>query len=85
MAGFGEATKRNDGDGTERGGFGATGQALRPVSPYLTAAEAALYLRTTVQGVYSLVKRGRVRPMPGSGRLLFTREALDACLRRRIK
>jgi hypothetical protein len=53
------------------------------VSPYLTAVEAAFYLRTTVQGIYSLVKRGRVKPMPGSGRLLFTREALDACLQRR--
>jgi hypothetical protein len=53
------------------------------VSPYLTAAEAALYLRTTVQGIYSLVKRCRLKPMPGSGRLLFTREALDECLKRR--
>jgi excisionase family DNA binding protein len=49
-------------------------------SPYLTAAEAALYLRTTVQGVYSLVKRGRLKPMPGSRRLLFTREGLDKYL-----
>ena len=41
-------------------------------SPYLTAAEAAAYIRSTVQGVYSLVKRGRVKPMPGRpGRLLF--------------
>lgn len=52
-------------------------------SPYLTAPEAAAYLRSTVQGVYSLVKRGRLKPMPGSGKLLFTREALDACLQRR--
>lgn len=52
-------------------------------SPYLTAPEAALYLRTTVQGIYSLVKRGRLKPMPGSGKLLFTRESLDACLSRR--
>jgi excisionase family DNA binding protein len=50
-------------------------------SPYLTAGEAAAYLRTTVQGVYSLVKRGRLRPMPGRpGRLLFTRVALDRYL-----
>ena len=50
-------------------------------SPYLTAAEAAAYLRTTVQGIYSLVKRERVHPMPGRpGRLLFTREALDRYL-----
>ena len=52
-------------------------------SPYLTAPEAATYLRTTVQGIYSLVKRGRLKPMPGSGKLLFTREALDACLQKR--
>jgi excisionase family DNA binding protein len=52
------------------------------VSPYLTASEAAAYLRTTVQGIYSLVKRGRLHPMPGSpGRLLFTRESLDASVR----
>ena len=50
-------------------------------SPYLTAAEAAAYLRTTVQGVYALVKRGRLKPMPGRpGRLLFTRQALDGYL-----
>ena len=54
------------------------------ISPYLTCAEAALYLRTTVQGIYAFVKRGRLKPMPGRpGRLLFTREALDACLQRR--
>ncbi len=53
-------------------------------SPYLTAAEAAEYLRTTVQGIYALVKRGRLEPMPGSvGKLLFTREALDACMKKR--
>jgi excisionase family DNA binding protein len=52
-------------------------------TPYLTAPEAAAYLRTTVQGIYSLVKRGRLRPMPGSRKLLFTREALDACFRGR--
>ncbi len=51
------------------------------VSPYLTAAEAAAYLRTTLNGIYSLVKRGRLHPMPGRpGRLLFTREALDRYL-----
>ena len=53
----------------------------RVESPYLTAAEASAYLRTTVQGLYGLVKRGRVHPMPGSpGRLMFTREALDRYL-----
>jgi excisionase family DNA binding protein len=52
-------------------------------SPYLTATEAAIYLRTTVQGIYALVKRGRLKPMPGFGRLLFTQEELDACLQRK--
>jgi excisionase family DNA binding protein len=52
-------------------------------SPYLTAVEAATYLRTTVQGIYALVKRARLKPMPGSGKLLFTREACDECLRKR--
>lgn len=56
----------------------------RRVSPYLNAEEAAAYLRTTVQGVYSLVKRRKIRPMPGRpGRLLFTREELDAYLQGR--
>ena len=50
-------------------------------SPYLTAAEAAAYIRRTVQAVYALVKRRRLRPLPGSpGRLLFTRDALDRFL-----
>lgn len=50
-------------------------------SPYLTAIEAATYLRTTLHGIYSLVKRGRIKPMPGRpGRLLFTRETLDRYL-----
>jgi excisionase family DNA binding protein len=52
-------------------------------SPYFTCEEAAAFLRTTRHGIYSLVKRRRLRPMPGSGKLLFTREALDACLQRR--
>jgi hypothetical protein len=51
------------------------------VSPYHTAEEAAEYLRTTVQGVYSLKKRGLLHPLPGrTGRLLFTRESLDRYL-----
>ena len=61
-------------------------------SPYLTAAEAAAYLRRvdaqgrpSVQAIYSLVKRGRLKPMPGSGKLLFTVESLDACLQRRLR
>ena len=54
-----------------------------PASPYLTCSEAAAYLRTTTQGIYSLVKRSRLHPMPGSGKLLFTREDLDASLKKR--
>jgi excisionase family DNA binding protein len=49
-------------------------------SPYLTASEAAAYIRGTIQSVYSLVKRGRLKAMPGSRKLLFTRESLDAYL-----
>jgi excisionase family DNA binding protein len=57
-----------------------------PGSPYLVVAEAAAYLRTTVQGIYSLVKRGKLQPMPGRpGRLLFTREALDKYLNSRYR
>jgi hypothetical protein len=52
-------------------------------SPYLTATEAAIHLRTTVHGIYALVKRGRLKPMPGFGRLLFTSEVLDACRQRK--
>jgi excisionase family DNA binding protein len=51
------------------------------ISPYLTAEEAAAYLRTTVQGVYSLVKRRKIKPMAGRpGRLLFPRGELDRYL-----
>jgi Helix-turn-helix domain len=50
-------------------------------SPYLNAEQAAAYLHTTVQGIYSLVKRGKVRPEPGLRKLLFTRESLDACVK----
>jgi len=63
----------------------AMDNTIQVISPYLTAPEAAAYLRTTVQGIYALVKRGRLKPMPGSGKLLFTREALDACLQKRVR
>lgn len=62
------------------GGDDVDGKKPVVISPYLTAVEAAAYIRSTVQGVYALVKRGRVKPMPGSGKLLFTREALDKYL-----
>lgn len=59
----------------------AESQPVPITSPYLNCDEAASYLRTTKQGIYSLVKRGRLKPMPGRpGRLLFTRETLDRYL-----
>jgi len=58
----------------------------RPASPYLTVQEAAEYLRTTVQAIYALVKRGRIKPMPGRpGRLLFKRQDLDDYLTGRYR
>lgn len=55
-------------------------------SPYLTAGEAAAYLRTTIHGIYSLVKRRKLHPMPGRpGRLLFLRESLDKYLSARYR
>lgn len=55
-------------------------------SPYLTAAEAAAYIRTTIQGIYGLVKRGRIKPMPGRpGRLLFKLQVLEDYLNSRFR
>ena len=51
------------------------------VSPYLKVPEAAAYLRTSAAGIYSLVKRRKLKPMVGRpGRLLFTVEMLDRYL-----
>jgi excisionase family DNA binding protein len=61
------------------------GNQIIIASPYLTSVEAAVYLRTTVQGIYSLVKRNKIKPMPGSGKLLFTREALDKYLSGKLR
>jgi excisionase family DNA binding protein len=47
-------------------------------TPYLTAEEAASYLRTTVKGIYSLLERRKLRKLPGSRTILFTRAILDA-------
>jgi excisionase family DNA binding protein len=49
-------------------------------SPYLTSEQAAAYLRTTIKGVYSLLERGKLKKLPGSRTVLFTREMLDAYL-----
>jgi excisionase family DNA binding protein len=57
-----------------------------PPSPYLTAIEAAAYLRTTLQAIYGLVKRGRIKPMSGRpGRLLFKRQDLADYLNGRCR
>jgi excisionase family DNA binding protein len=50
-------------------------------SPYLTTEDAAKYLRTTIKGIYSLLERGKLRKLPGSRTVLFTREMLDAYVR----
>jgi excisionase family DNA binding protein len=50
-------------------------------SPYLTAEQAAGYLHTTVKGIYSLLERRKLRKLPGSRTVLFTRELLDAYVR----
>lgn len=49
-------------------------------SPYLTAEEAAEYLRTTVKGVYGLLERRKLKKLSGSRTVLFTRDLLDAYL-----
>jgi Helix-turn-helix domain len=47
-------------------------------TPYLTANEAAKYIKRTRQAVYALVKRNRLKPCGGqAAKLLFRREDLD--------
>jgi hypothetical protein len=50
-------------------------------SPYMTAEQAAIYLHTTVKGIYSLLERRKLRKLPGCRSILFTREMLDAFVR----
>lgn len=47
-------------------------------SPYLTAPEAAAYCRVAIQTLYN--SRKFIRRVPGVGKLLFTRAALDEWL-----
>jgi excisionase family DNA binding protein len=57
-------------------------QPPKIVSPYLTAEEAAAYLRLdSVKKIYGLIERGKLRPLPGSRKLRFTIEILDEYLR----
>jgi excisionase family DNA binding protein len=50
-------------------------------SPYLTADEAAVYLRINVNALYSLVERRKLAPLPGHRKYRFTRDMLDNFLR----
>ena len=53
---------------------------------FLNTREAAVFLKTTPAGIYSLIKRGKIRPMPGRpGRLLFSSQALEQYLRDRYR
>jgi excisionase family DNA binding protein len=53
-------------------------------SPYLTASEAAAYLRITVASLYGLVDRGQIKPLRGPRRSYrFTTAMLDAYVQRR--
>lgn len=51
-------------------------------TPYLTAEEAAAYLRITLKALYGLVERRKLSPLPGHRRYRFTREMLDEYLRK---
>lgn len=50
-------------------------------SPYLTAEEAAQYLRLpSVKALYGLLERGKLEKLPGTRICLFTRQMLDKCV-----
>lgn len=49
-------------------------------SPYLTADEAATYLRCSRQAIYDRVHSGALEPRRDGTRLLFHRDDLDAYL-----
>lgn len=59
----------------ERGIIGAV-----TVSPYLTTAEAADYLRASKQRVHDLTSQGRLRACKDGSRNLYRRDDLDAYL-----
>lgn len=58
-----------------------TPKAVEP--KYLTVEDAAVYCRLAVQTIYN--NRRYIARMPGVGKLLFTREALDNWLATRRK
>ena len=50
-------------------------------SPYLTIEEAAIYARTTVNNIYGLIERRKLKKLPGTRTVLFTQEILDDYLK----
>ena len=50
-------------------------------SPYLTIEEAAIYGRTTVNNIYGLIERRKLKKLPGTRTVLLTKEILDAYLK----
>jgi excisionase family DNA binding protein len=54
----------------------ASGQR-HPNSPYMTAEEAATYLRFPRKRVYGLTSRGEIPHRKQDGRLIFRRDELD--------
>jgi hypothetical protein len=53
----------------------------KTIEPKLTVEDAAAYCRLAVQTIYN--NRRYIARMPGVGKLLFTREALDRWLETR--
>lgn len=56
----------------------AAGAGGQPVSPWLSIAEAAEYLRTSERTVERMIARGRIRSTTIGRRRLLRREELDA-------
>jgi excisionase family DNA binding protein len=55
-----------------------------PVSPYLSVAEAADYIRAKPQRIYDLLSAGRLERYKDGSRVLVSRAELDAYLERRV-
>ncbi len=49
-------------------------------SPYYNSLEAAKYLNMTVQVLYQMVYRGRLKKLPGLHQYRFTKDMLDKFL-----
>lgn len=67
-------------------GRGASYKVNQCNATYLTGGEAVAYLRTTIHGIYALVKRRKLHPLLGRpGPLIFLGEALDKYLSSRYR